>query len=705
MGCHSMFVEWLFTTSTADQYRGTEQQNRAAEQSRTGEVRESSWAAAWARPTAGSDTMTTTSRGGSGPDHRAPLDPDDLAELLGEAPRFDAATVLAGDELGWLDLVERARVFGPDPAFAALDDAALVTELGHRAAHIAASTCAYLELVAELAVRRVWADHGARTPGQWLSHQLGLGNSTAADHLRVGLRLRELPAIRARFAAGRISYSKVRAITRIAVPETEELLLRWSQWATGAEVERIISAFRRTCHPGDGAPGPDRDRSYRSRRNGDGTTTLTIRLPDDEAAAVEANLDRLIDLDAPEGSREVPEGDLEEAQASSAEDGSCTVAGSSRTPSPTESARHDDNDPYSSSAEDTRQTGSRWAGWPVDAADDGGWVPDTSDLDTAGADTELAATWPPVRGLFLSEPVADPTEPPLLGLEGLLALDAADAGTVVRTRGTSPGAGSATDHGPVPLLPRQRTRSARRVDALVEACSAAVAAAGTDTSGMDRHTLVVRADIADLQAPESDPSVEGRVPVDITSGRIRAMDPAVLRRLACEAGVVLVATDSGLPIDVGRAHRRPTAAQRRALSLRDRSCRFPGCDTHRGLHAHHVVHWADDGPTDLSNLVLVCAFHHRFVHEHHWKVTPGYAGIFRFAPPAGPDLPPAHQLPDIAGSDDPMGEKLTEDAHGWALRPTHHHAHNLDLGLAVQVLHQELRAILPPTDHELDVAS
>ena len=651
--------------------------------------------------------MTTTSRGGAGPDHRAPLDPDDLAELLGEAPRFDAATVLAGDELGWLDLVERARAFGPDPAFTALDDTELVAELGHRAAHIAASTCAYLELVAELAVRRVWADHGARTPGQWLSYQLGLGNSTAADHLRVGLRLRELPVIRERFAAGRISYSKVRAITRIAVPETEELLLRWSQWATGAEVERIISAFRRTCRPGDGAPGPDRDRSYRSRRNGDGTTTLTIRLPDDEAAAVEANLDRLIDLDDPEARRDDPEEDLEDPQASSAEDGSSAEDATSRMPSPDGSAQHeedDGSDAYSSSAEDTRQTGSRWAGWPADAADDGGWVPDTSDIDTAGPDTEFAAAWPPMGGLFHGEPLGDLTEPPLLGIEGLLALDAADAGTVVRPPGTGAATGSATDDGPVPLLSRQRTRSARRADALVHACSAAIAAAGPDTSGMDRHTLVVRADLADLQAPEPGTSVEGRVAVDIASGRVRAMDPAVLRRLACEAGVVLVATDSGLPIDVGRAQRRPTAAQRRALSLRDRSCRFPGCDTHRGLHAHHVVHWADGGPTDLSNLVLVCAFHHRFVHEHHWKVTPGAAGTFRFAPPAEPDLPPAHQLPDIAGSDDPMGGELTEDAYGWALRPTHHHAHNLDLGLAVHVLHQELRAILPPAEHELELA-
>jgi hypothetical protein len=112
---------------------------------------------------------------------------------------------------------------------------------------VAAATARYLQLLAEVLVRGLWADHGARTPAHWLSHEIGVGASTAADHVRVALRLRELPLIRSRFASGTLSYTKVRAITRVAVPELEPMLIEWCASATGAEVERIVRAFRRTA--------------------------------------------------------------------------------------------------------------------------------------------------------------------------------------------------------------------------------------------------------------------------------------------------------------------------------------------------------------------------------------------------------------------------------------------------------------------------
>jgi predicted restriction endonuclease len=55
---------------------------------------------------------------------------------------------------------------------------------------------------------------------------------------------------------------------------------------------------------------------------------------------------------------------------------------------------------------------------------------------------------------------------------------------------------------------------------------------------------------------------------------------------------------------------------RRAVILRDRRCRFPGCDRpHSWCDAHHVVHWADGGPTAVPNLLLLCRHHHRMVHQ------------------------------------------------------------------------------------------
>jgi hypothetical protein len=89
-----------------------------------------------------------------------------------------------------------------------------------------------------------------------------------------------------------------------------------------------------------------------------------------------------------------------------------------------------------------------------------------------------------------------------------------------------------------------------------------------------------------------------------------------LRRLACDCGLVATRTDSdGAVLDVGRRTRTIPPAIRRALWLRDRGCRYPGCTHTRFLHGHHVRHWLAGGSTSLDNLVLLCTRHHRLLHE------------------------------------------------------------------------------------------
>jgi hypothetical protein len=89
-----------------------------------------------------------------------------------------------------------------------------------------------------------------------------------------------------------------------------------------------------------------------------------------------------------------------------------------------------------------------------------------------------------------------------------------------------------------------------------------------------------------------------------------------LRRLACDCGLVATRTGGeGAVLDVGRRTRSIPPAIRRALWLRDRGCRFPGCGHVRFLHGHHVCHWLAGGETRLDNLVLVCSRHHRLLHE------------------------------------------------------------------------------------------
>ncbi len=96
-----------------------------------------------------------------------------------------------------------------------------------------------------------------------------------------------------------------------------------------------------------------------------------------------------------------------------------------------------------------------------------------------------------------------------------------------------------------------------------------------------------------------------------------------VERVACDCNLVrvLLAADSAV-IDVGRSIRIVNPALRRALGGRDGGCRWPGCDRSGSwCEAHHVVHWAKGGPTELENLVLLCHRHHRLVHEGLWQLV------------------------------------------------------------------------------------
>src|SRR5436190_22353909 len=118
----------------------------------------------------------------------------------------------------------------------------LEDELASLAAHIYAGTCRWLELLAELDRRGALA---GCTTAEWLAWRCGLMPRTAREHVRVARRLTELPLIRAAFAVGEISYAKVRALTRIAQPESEEELLELGLQLTAAQLDRAVRAYQR----------------------------------------------------------------------------------------------------------------------------------------------------------------------------------------------------------------------------------------------------------------------------------------------------------------------------------------------------------------------------------------------------------------------------------------------------------------------------
>ena len=162
------------------------------------------------------------------------------------------------------------------------------------------------------------------------------------------------------------------------------------------------------------------------------------------------------------------------------------------------------------------------------------------------------------------------------------------------------------------------------------------------------------------------------------------------QRLACDASRVVMRHDAdGRVVEVGARTRTIPPALRRALHHRDGGCRFPGCGVRFG-QGHHIHHWAQGGPTTLSNLVLLCRRHHRAVHEEGFQVDRGPDGELRFRRPDGRpihDVPPPSPVPedpvkDFRAQREEQGLQVDvrSPKPGWF-------GERLDVGYAIDVLH------------------
>ncbi|MGB7819111.1 MAG: DUF222 domain-containing protein [Ornithinibacter sp.] len=161
-----------------------------------------------------------------------------------------------------------------------------------------------------------------------------------------------------------------------------------------------------------------------------------------------------------------------------------------------------------------------------------------------------------------------------------------------------------------------RPAGQRRVEALTEVCqrSSAIdadASGGADGAAGSASAVHVMISLTDLEARTGCGEVLG------SSATGTMLSPEVLRRISCEADLIPhVLGTAGEDLDLGRVVRLFTRAQRRRLMRRDRCCTYPGCTAPAAwAKAHHVVHWADGGPSDIDNAALLCQRHHTHVHK------------------------------------------------------------------------------------------
>ena len=218
---------------------------------------------------------------------------------------------------------------------------------------------------------------------------------------------------------------------------------------------------------------------------------------------------------------------------------------------------------------------------------------------------------------------------------------------------------------------RDQSAGSRRAGMLHEGCCAASAArsplreaarcsgGATDpstpgpatvaTAHASAESLQANAAAREWAAPDTDRDA-GLAVIEQVGGLHLGREAA--RRVSCDAGLVVLRHGAdGEVLDVGRRTRTVPSALRRAVQSRDHGqCQFPGCDSRR-CDAHHVEHWAEGGATRLQNLISLCRFHHRAVHEQGFQVVAGNADEqFRFLRPDGEPLPAEPPVPSWEGA-------------------------------------------------------
>jgi hypothetical protein len=228
----------------------------------------------------------------------------------------------------------------------------------------------------------------------------------------------------------------------------------------------------------------------------------------------------------------------------------------------------------------------------------------------------------------------------------------------------------------------QPTMAQRQADALGLVAETALHQGLDPGDPGDRYQVVVHVDATVLVDPEQ----PGQSALEEGSH----VSAETSRRLACDASRVVMRHDeAGRLLEVGARTRTIPPALRRALHHRDHGCRFPGCTVRFG-QGHHLRHWAQGGPTTLSNLALLCRRHHRAVHEEGYQVARGADGVLQFRRPDGrvlPDVPAPVEIPDdavetlrVRHESEGLRLHARTACPGWL-------GERLDVGWAIDVLH------------------
>ncbi|HWL66564.1 MAG TPA: DUF222 domain-containing protein, partial [Actinomycetota bacterium] len=167
-------------------------------------------------------------------------------------------------------------------------------EISTLAAHIYAATCRWLRMIAEFDRREGWTTWGLTSTTEWLAWKCAISPRTAREHVRIARALDDLPRIAEAFAAGELSYSKVKALSRVANPDNEEELLGIALHATASQLDGLVTRYYRAAGDLDEANRRHRDRFVSWSYDEHGMLRIEARLDPEEGALVAAALESAI---------------------------------------------------------------------------------------------------------------------------------------------------------------------------------------------------------------------------------------------------------------------------------------------------------------------------------------------------------------------------------------------------------------------------
>ncbi|MBL9013619.1 MAG: DUF222 domain-containing protein [Myxococcales bacterium] len=332
---------------------------------------------------------------------------------------------------------------------------ALGEQIAEHATHIDAAVHRLLTDLRTFDASGAWSRQGARSCAEWLAWRLRWDGNTGREHVRVARALGKLPKIDGACSRGKLSYSQLRAMTRVATPENEDFLLEIAEHSTATQLVLICRKYAAVQRGEVPTPDEDADRRRITKRDlDDGMVSINVTLHPDEAELVWAAVTRIAKERAP--------GELS------------------------------------------------------------------------------------------------------------------------------------------------------RVDALVEMADQVVRGTSPERSPTE---IVVTIPVQALEGHAADELAMA------TTQDGTCLSSQAAQRLACDAGLVtMLEGAAGNPLAVGRKTRTISGALWRAVLKRDTTCRFPGCCNKLFLDGHHATHWIHGGETSLGNVLAICRFHHRYLHEYGYRV-------------------------------------------------------------------------------------